>query len=305
MNDNRNKTNSSGREIGNGCVSKFWGFMSIIGIAATFCALGFAVLSFIAPQQIADGVREIYAPDRPTIEMDVLVPTDVVTPRPITTLSSSPTPNTSPPVQPSGYIFSDDFDPRPDEAWMVLWGELGVVNGAYSVLTPFSRTTANHVSILSDQYWGNFEVTVNLLSLWHGVGGCDVYKKDPCPTWGLGGIIVRQELDGSGIGVMLFPGETGVAFVKYDATGSSELVPGTFASGGEIGFDLASESNVIKIEADGDVYTTYVNGKRATSANILGSTVGLVGLWFQTSSQLSGTGGYTARFDDILIESIP
>ena len=104
---------------------------------------------------------------------------------------------------------------------------------------------------------------------------------------------------------MIFAGQHGLALANFSSNGDHTIIANTQMSGREHNFNLASGTTEIKVEAVGNSYSVYVDGRFIKDFQIPESpTQGIVGLYFQTSWQSSSAEWYTARFDEIRIEAI-
>jgi hypothetical protein len=193
--------------------------------------------------------------------------------------------------QPVGFVFKDDFERGIDPAWEGTSDKLGMANGTYTVVSLDARPT-RHVAILNDYYWGNVSIIVNLEPL-----SSNWTCSYPCDVQPYAGIIIRHQSDRNDIGLLLQPTWDGIAFGTLDRNGEWVLYAGSLVEGDEFG-GLHGGAE-IKVEAYGNTYFAFVNGRQITSAQIPGPTIGQVGLWFQ-SADSSAPG-----FDDFTVESLP
>ncbi|MBI3242637.1 MAG: hypothetical protein HYZ49_10130 [Chloroflexi bacterium] len=277
----------------------------ITSIAAIFAAVitGWFALQAITGERQAQATSIVLAQaatesisTQTSLQRTVTAPSSTPpnTRTPIVTLTSTPS------IQPIGSVFTDDFDKGINSAWKVLYGDLGMANGQYTVVSAFNNHQTNHIAILDGYYWGNLRIKVTLSPL--SSYSCNF----PCRAVAHGAIIIRYQPDNSAIGLLILPGQRSIAFGTLDSNGGWAIHSGSEISGNDAGFDLQNiSSNEITVEAQGENYFAYINGRQVSSATISGSTSGRVGLWFQTS-ELTGTAGFFApRFDNFIVESLP
>jgi hypothetical protein len=214
------------------------------------------------------------------------------------TATSPPTSPTDVPVPvlENGFIFSDDFKYGPDPAWEVIYGEPGMANGKYTVVAPFNETTSKHFSVVSDLYWDNLSIDIELSAFRTGSNIAD--KAD-------GAIIVHYLPGKGGVGLLIYPGSNGIQFGLVDLFREWTLLDSTFVKGSNFTFDFIYNPYAIRVEVRGDTYLAYINGELITSATIPGYDYGLTGLWMSTNSNINDPDIYAPRFEYITIESLP
>jgi hypothetical protein len=215
----------------------------------------------------------------------------------VTATQPPPTPTDIPaPVLETGFIFSDDFKYGPDPAWEVVYGEPGMANGKYTVVTPFNETISKHYSVVSDLYWDNLSIDIELSAFRTGnLSSARAY----------GAIIVHYLPDSGGVGLLIYPGSNGIQFGLIDSNREWTLLDSTFVKGSNFTFDFIYNPYAIRLEVRGDTYLAYINGELITSATIPDYDYGLTGLWMSTNSRLNEPNYYAPRFEYITIESLP
>jgi hypothetical protein len=214
----------------------------------------------------------------------------------VTTTSPPPTPTDVPiPILENGYIFSDDFKYGPDPAWEVIYGEPGMANGKYTVVAPFNETISKHFSVVSDLYWDNLSIDIEL----------SAFRAGSNPDNAYGAIIVHYLPDQGGVGLLIYPGGSGIQFGLINSYREWTLLDSTFVKGGNFSFNFIYNPYAIRVEVRGDTYLAYINGELITSATIPGYDFGLTGLWMSTNPVINDPDIYAPRFEYITIESLP
>jgi len=235
-----------------------------------------------------------------TPESPEFTPTERITGGENVPATSSSTATVTPEVplaNPPGYTFFDDFEDGPDPAWNVIYGQLGMSNGMYTIITPFNQKHTDHLGIIGDQLWNDVLITIKLAPFTGEYGALDN------PGFNATGVIVLgYSEEEKAIGLMYYPESKGVEIGTYD--GFWEPYPGTLASGYDFGFDLGDEENEIQVECRNKNVFVYVNGRKVTSATMPDYSSGYVGLWFQSNSGRDNVTNYSARIEEITVESI-
>lgn len=277
-----------------------------------FMILGIAILFFIVNQFANNDPNIIVITQPPDVvyedrEVTVEVPVTVSSPLTQTpqvqqstiVLTATLPPSTSTPeelpINSPGFVFTDDFEDGPDPLWEVKYGDPGMANGNYTIIAPFNEVASKHLSILNQNYWGDFEIKV----------GLSEFKSSYYNDYALGAIILRHIEGGNSIGLIIHPRDKGVQFGNLDKDGIWTLHSGSLVDGDDGGFDFYSKPTEIVISVVGNTYAVFIDENKVTSATIEGKPFGKVGFWFQASSNAKGVESYSPRFEYITIESLP
>ncbi len=208
------------------------------------------------------------------------------------TLAPAPTSTPEPTV--STTVFFDDFERGLAPEWQAAYGSMGMANGNLTVVSPFDKTTRNHLTILDDYIWQDFILTSNLASFYTNRN-----------NHAYGGILVRQLADGQWVGVLIMPRDKGIAFATFDENGDFAIQSGSLVGGRDKDFSFRDRETDLRIEAYGNTYILYLDDKKITSATFPGPTSGRIALWAQNSKNEERSDSYAPRFEDIRIESAP
>ena len=227
-------------------------------------------------------------PIKPTEEPAIVVVT-------ATDIPPSETPEVIP-IQPVGFIFSDDFEDGPDPNWHVLFGNLGMANGKYTIIEPFTNRHDRHLSILENHYWQNVSVTIELADF----EDIFVAKSDNAK----GAIIFGFTPEKESIGLFISPGDVGLQFGIMTSDGTWTPHSGSLVDGDSGDFELGDASNTIKVELVDDTFKAYVNSNLVTSATFSNLEPGLIGLWFEAGTFTEKVETYSPRIERINIESL-
>ena len=214
--------------------------------------------------------------------------------------TASPT-NIPPSITPTpkGPEFSDDFEMQIKPEWKILYGNLGMANGNFTVLDPFNKSSSPYAAIVEGQTWSNTRIRVTLDSLWFGFN-CNLL----CEGNAAAGVIIRHQDGSPSIGLLLYHmgDRSAVALGTLDKNLQWSIITSTEVTGDNIKYDNPTK---IEIDAIGSTYLVKINGNKATSATIQGITEGSVGLWFSTSNFNDRVEFYAPRFMDFSVESLP
>lgn len=309
------------RELDTGGIRKYLRIIAI-GLLAAFVAWGLFQLgrwsneSSTNPQVTETEVTRIVEVTVPVIVEDTqadnaadFTTNDVSQESQITSPSPVPAPTDIAilPVQPVGFVFSDDFERGLDPAWENLYGFVSMANGRLTV----TKTEENiedhfHTIFLRDYRWTNAEIVTNVASVISGYqcpGG-------QCKFSAIGGIIIRYVVDGQSLALLLYPEDQGIEFGTINHRGEWTSITGTrvYGDGEDVSFTLEGRQHEIKVEALGNVYIAYIDDERITATVWDGPTEGPIGLWFQSSQAGVAEGNperFATRFEDIRITSLP
>lgn len=204
---------------------------------------------------------------------------------------------TSTPILPS---FSDDFESGISPDWNILYGNLGMANGKFTVTSPLEGRQDFHMALLDNYLWSNFKIEVILAEF-------DPYMMCfPCDVSAATGIIIRYNPEGPSIGLVLIAAKNQIAFAAFDNSGNWSIIETTKVGDSSLNtVNFGSHPNKIVIEARGDTYFASIDGKQLTSATISGLTNGQVGLWYSNSSNDDNLDAYAARYESFKINALP
>ncbi|MFC1997822.1 hypothetical protein ACFLXI_09525, partial [Chloroflexota bacterium] len=189
-----------------------------------------------------------------------------------------------------GFIFEDDFEDGPDPAWEVIRGDMGMEQGRYTVKQSFTRYNTYHYAILSDYYWQDVSVEIEIQKF-TAFRGSNID--------GLGGIIVNYQENKDAVVLVYIPGST-LVFGYLSPDGQVATIDGS--SDGAIGFHTGP--HVIRVEVRGDIYSAFVDNELITYTQIPGKPVGQVGLWMRTNSMKDSLDYYAPRVEWIRVEAL-
>lgn len=209
-------------------------------------------------------------------------PTATSGPSPTATLvpptpTHSPSPTASPTATPTFSLslpFFDDFDAGPKPDWEVLSGKWGMAAGKYT-LTDISGSPVTGISVVGDSGWRDYAVEAD-------VSGLHTSRDY---GWGdsrssMAAILVRVQNDGSAVRLVVDERFLDWEILEGD---SWTVVPGTRVQG------YGQKGTHIKVEARGNVFAAYVDGKMITSFSDDRFPSGKVGLWLQSSGILDAS----------------
>ncbi len=209
-------------------------------------------------------------------------------------------PTARPTDTPSLPSFSDDFDNGIKPDWKVLYGNLGMANGKFTITSSLEGRQDYHLAILDNYVWSNLRIEI-ILAEFDPYMGCF-----PCEVSAATGIIVRYNANGPSIGLLLISAKNQIAFATLDNSGNWSIIETTKVGDSYLNIiNFGGNPSKIVIEARGDTYFAYVDGKQLTSATIPGLTDGQVGLWFSNSSNDDNLDAYAARYESFKINALP
>ena len=188
------------------------------------------------------------------------------------TATPTPSPTASPTVTSTpepALLFFDDFDAGPKADWEVVSGTWGMAGGRYT-MTDISGSPVSGVSVVGDTGWRDYALEADVSGLYFDFHGA--YTDDSKAA-----ILVRMQDDGRAVGLMVDK-----RFLDWEilAGDSWTVVPGTRVDG------YGEEGTHIKVEARGNVFAAYVDGKMITSFSDDRFPSGKVGLWLKSSKYL-------------------
>jgi len=234
----------------------------------------------------------ISSPAATTVVGNTSLPVSTVTLSP--TVLPSPSATLSPTALPSGFEFFDDFEFGLSDQWEIQYGQLGMVDGKLTVITPSTGTQTYHFITLRELNWGDVTVEVELASFNDLLNGTT--------SDGVGAIVLHQSVNSQAAGLMFYPRYEGMEFGIFSDDGEWSPLPTSFISGLKNGFDLYNSVHTIKMVSRGDTYIVYIDNRKITSATISGNDVGEIGLWFRTSTH-DDVEFYAPRIESIRITS--
>ena len=207
-------------------------------------------------------------------------PTATPGPSPTATLvpptpTHSPSPTASPTATSTpepALLFFDDFDAGPEPDWEVLSGRWGMAGGKYTLTDISVDRPAIGISVVGETEWRDYAIESDVSGLYNG----DAYTEWEAAS-SRAAILLRIQDDGRAVGLVV-----GEEFVQWAilADDSWTVVPGTRVQG------YGEEGTRIKVEAKGNVYTAYVDGKMITSFSDDRFPKGKAGLWLKSSQYL-------------------
>ncbi len=250
-----------------------------------------------SPQQIAD-IKSTIA----VLENERLVVQSTLTPglvlqtnTPESTTSIPQSTNTS-----SFLSFNDDFERGIKPDWEIMYGNLGMANGRFTVTSPFEKRQDFHLAILGNYEWTNYRMEI-ILAEFSGFMSCF-----PCPDSAASGIVIRYDPEGSSIGLLLIPAKRQIAFAKLDNANNWSIINNTLVGDWHLNtINLDTHPNKVVIEATSDTYFVYVDGQQMASATIPGPIIGQVGLWFSNSSRQNTPHQFAASYESFDIQETP
>lgn len=187
------------------------------------------------------------------------------------TATSGPTPTVTSTPEPA-LLFFDDFDAGPKPDWEVLSGRWGMAGGKYTLTDISVDRPAIGISVVGETEWRDYAIESDVSGLYSG----DAYYEREAAS-SRAAILLRIQDDGRAVGLVV-----GEEFVQWAilADDSWTIVPGTRVQG------YGEEGTRIKVEAKGNVYTAYVDGKMITSFSDDRFPKGKAGLWLKSSQYL-------------------
>ncbi len=211
----------------------------------------------------------------------------------LTSLPVSPAPPPEPTT--STAIFTDNFQRGLAPEWQRAYGSIDMSNGKLTVVSPFDGYSYNHLAILEGYEWQDYILTTNLAPFYDGYA----------PNTARGGILVRELAGGQWAGFLILSGNRGVAFATFEKDGKYTIRSGSLVKGNEGDFSLRNREAELRVEASGNAYTLYINGQYITSATVDSSVPSRIALWARNSEHDEDSDGFSPRFEDIRIESVP
>lgn len=189
--------------------------------------------------------------------------------------AAQPTEMIIPEVQPSGYVFFDDFENNLSPQWQVQYGQLGMFDGKLTVTDPSRATNSYHYIILDNLYWGDLTIEVELAPF----DGA-FYGGEPDS---IGAIVFHQGNDSQSVGLRFYTARDGLQFGTLSAQGEWSL-PTSLVDGFTNDFTLHDRVHTITVVAEGLSYIAYIDNRKIASSTIPGSEIRAIGLWFKTST---------------------
>jgi len=186
--------------------------------------------------------------------------------------------------------FSDDFNAAPDPAWNIVYGNLGMAKGSFTVTGMGESIVAEHLAIIEGIEWENFSIKCNVQYFYEGEFGM---------------IILRYQEAGDSLGLVFFPANGGVEFGFLQQNKRVAEHRASFISGGTSNFSFGYPDNLVEVQAVGNTYYAYKDGELFTSATIESPTNGKVGLYFRSNPNSNDPASYAPRFDYCTVEPLP
>jgi DNA-binding CsgD family transcriptional regulator len=210
----------------------------------------------------------------------------------VTATSPPPTPTDVPaPVLEPGYVFSDNFDLGPDPAWEVIYGEPGMANGKYTVISPINEIQTTHFSLLSNLLWENVSIEIEMSEYARNSSRGAIFA-----------VVIHYDSNNGGVGLYIAPSSDGIQFATISNNGEWTLIGSSLV---DDNINLGNGANIIRLDVNGDNYFAYLNNSLFTSATIKGYDKGHIGFWMKANNISDTPKYYAPRIDNITIESLP
>lgn len=189
--------------------------------------------------------------------------------------TAQPTETIVPDIQPSGFVFFDNFDNDLSHQWKVQYGQVGMFDGKLTVTDPSRTPNAYHYIILDNLYWKDVTIEIELAPFDGAFYGGEADS--------IGAILFHQSNDAPSVGLRFYTARDGLQFGTLSAEGEWSL-PTSLVDGFANDFTLHDRVHTIKVVVKGLSYTAYIDNRKITSTSIPGSEVRVIGLWFKTST---------------------
>ncbi len=193
----------------------------------------------------------------------------------ISSPTTQPTETSVSEIQPSGYVFFDDFENALSSQWKVQYGQLDMFDGKLTVVDQSRTPNAYHYITLDKLYWKDLTIEIELAPFDGAFYGGEADS--------IGAIVVHQNNDTPSVGLRFYTARDGLQFGTISTEGEW-LLPTSLVDGFANDFTLHDRVHTIKVVVKGLSYTAYIDNRKITSTSIPGSEVRTVGLWFKTST---------------------